>query len=294
MGQKIEDIFNECLERLFKGESVEDCLKAYPEQAPELEPLLKTSFALIQKATAIQATPEFKTRAHSQFQGMLYAKREKVERKARVPLWHRKWAMAMTTVLVIFLVGIGTVAASANALPDEYRYPVKLAAEQVRLTLAFADIGRAKLHIRFAERRGSEMVEMARQGKADKVFMLTEQVAKHLDEVCVTEKTQKVAAKKPRALAPAPTPAPTPAPAPAPAPIPAPTPPSGAEAYSRGKDAMKLETALSQSRAKSLDTLSNALDKAPEELKLALKQAIENIAKDYDRTISIIESGSKP
>ncbi len=281
MGQKIEDIFNECLERLLKGESVEDCLKAFPEQASELEPLLKTSFVLTQKSAAIQATPEFKARVHSQLQEMLYVKREKAERRARVPFWHRRWAAAMTTVLVIVLAGIGTVAASANALPDESFYSVKLAAEQARLTLAFSDIGKAKLHIQFAERRADEMVEVARQGKNDKIPMLTEQVAKHLDKLYIVEGTAKVKETAPKALAPTPVPPPTKMPQ---------------EAYSAGKarDAGELKTTLSQSRARSLDALRNALGQAPEELKPLLERAIENVAKDYDKAISIIESGSSP
>jgi len=275
MKQKTEDIFNECLERLLEGESIEDCLKAYPEQSPELEPLLKTSSVLIQKSAAIQATPEFKARVHSRLQEILCANREKAEKKARILIWPRKWAVAMTSVLVIVLVGIGTITASANALPGESLYPVKLAAEQARVTLAFSDTGKAKLHIQFAERRADEMVEMAHQGKSDKIPMLTEQVAKHLNKVCVIETTEKIRKAPPKALIPTPIPAP----------------PGGTEAYSGGKDAEKLEIMLSQSRAESLDTLKNALDKAPEELKPHLKQAIANVARDYDETISIIESG---
>jgi len=73
---------------------------------------------------------------------------------------------------------------------------------------------------------------------------------------------------------------------------PAPAPSEGAEAYSKGRDAEELETVLSQSWAKSLAALRNALDKAPEELKPVLQQAIENMEEDYNKTISIIESGS--
>jgi len=286
MSQKIEDIFNECLERLLKGESVDDCLKAYPEQAPELESLLKTSSVLIQKSAAIQATPEFKARAHSQLQRALYAKREKAQKRAWIPIWHRRWATAMTTVLVIMLAGIGTVAASTNALPDETLYPVKLVAEQARVTLAFSEIDRAKLHIQFAERRADEMAEMAHQGKSDKIPVLAEQVAEHLDKVCVVEATEKIRKVPPKSLPPTPVPSPTPPPTP--------PPPSEAETYGGDKNAVKLKIVLIQSRAGSLDALRKALDKAPEELKPALERAIENIAEDYDRTISIIQSGSSP
>jgi hypothetical protein len=276
MTRKIEDILDNCLERIFKGESIADCLKAYPEQASELEPLLKTSLVFVQRSSAIQPDAEFKARVHSRLQAVLYAKQEEAERRARIPIWHRRWALAMTAILGFLLIGVGTLAASAYALPDESLYPVKLAGEQVRLKLAFSDIDKAKLHIQFAERRAGEMVEMARQGKSDKIFMLTEQVANHLDKVYVMEQPSEVEEKGPKM----------------PAPTPAPVPSEGAEAYSEGKGTEELEAMLSQSRAKSLDALRNALDKAPEKLKPVLRQAIENMEEDYDRTISIIESGS--
>jgi len=277
MARKIEDILDNCLERMFKGESIEDCLKDYPGQASELEPLLKTSAVFIQKSAAIKPAPEFKARARPQLQGLLYAKREK--KKEKIPIWHRKWAVAMTTVLVIVLVSVGTVAASTNALPDEPLYSIKLTTERARMALVFSDVGKTELHIQFAERRAGEMVEMARQGKSDKVLMLTEQVAKHSAEVCVAEEAKKGEEKEPKLLVPAPTATPAP--------------PREAEAYNE-KDAKELKIVLSQSRTESLDALRNALDKAPEEVKPVLKRAIENIAKDYDRTISIIESGSSP
>lgn len=276
MTRKIEDIFDNCLESIFKGESIDDCLKAYPEQAPELEPLLKTSLVFMQRFSAIQPAPEFKARVHSQLQAMLYAKQKKAERRARIPIWQRRWALAMTAILGFLLIGVGTLAASAYALPDGSLYPVKLAGEQVKVTLAFSDIDKAKLHIQFAERRAGEMVEMARQGKGNEIFMLTEQVANHLDKVYVMEQPPEVEEKGPKMLAPTPTPAPS----------------EGAEAYSKGRDAEELEMALSQSRAKSLAALRNALDKAPEELKPVLQQAIEDMEEDYNKTISIIESGS--
>ena len=272
MSQKLEDNFNECLEQMLKGEGIEDCLNAHPEQTSELEPLLKTVLVFTQKSSAIQPSPEFKAKIHSRLQAMFYARQEKVERRARIPVWYRKWALAMTAILGFLLIGVGTVFASAYALPDELLYPVKLGGEQVRLTLAFSDVSKAKLHIQFAERRVGEMVGMAGQGKSDKISMLTEQIANHLDKLYVMEETQIVREEGPKAMAPAPS--------------------SGAEAYSKGKDSERLEMVLRQSRAKSLETLRDALDKAPEELKPVLQQAIESMEEDYSKTIAIVESSS--
>ncbi len=270
MAEKLEDILDKCLERIFKGESISDCLKTYPEQASELEPLLRTSFALIQKSPAVQPTLEFKARARSQLQRMLCAKSEKAEKRARVPIWHRKWALAVSAILVILFVGTGTVVASANALPDRPLYPVKLAVEQVRLTLAFSDMSKAKLHIQFAERRVREIAEMARDEKTDRISVLTERLADHLDKVYEIESTWEIRQTGPKALAPG----------------------DGAEAYGNGKDVEELRMTLIESRRRSLDTLQNALKKTPERTKPSLEQAIKDVREHYEETLFVLESAS--
>ncbi|HUV46273.1 MAG TPA: DUF5667 domain-containing protein, partial [Dehalococcoidia bacterium] len=156
----------------------------------------------------------------------------------------------------------------------------KLAGEQVEVTLAFSDIDKAKLHIQFAERRAGEMVEMARQGKTDDISMLTEQIAKHVGKV---SEIGEIWVEKSRAMAPSPPQAQAPPKA------------AGAyepEGYMAVKGAGELKVVLSQSRVENLAALRNALDKAPEELKPVLQQAIEDMEEDYNKTISIIESGS--
>jgi len=274
MNQKSEDILNECLERMLKGESIEDCLRAYPERASELEPLLKTSLVLIRTSSAIQPNSEFKDRVHSRLQAMFYAKQEKAERRTRIPIWYRRWALAMTAILGFLLIGVGTVAVSAYSLPDEPLYPVKLAGEQVRLILAFSDMDKAKLHIQFAERRAVEITEMACQGKGDKISVLTVQLANHLGQVYKAEKLDEITERGPKA------------------PAVASAPPEEAEAFDGGGSVEELKMMLSNSREKSLYILENALGKTPQAAKPGLQRAIEDIREDYDETLSEVEVGA--
>ena len=52
-GREFENIVNECLERLLvKGETLEQCLARYPEQAVALKPLLETALST-KRASAI-------------------------------------------------------------------------------------------------------------------------------------------------------------------------------------------------------------------------------------------------
>ena len=274
MDRKIEDILDECLDRTFAGETIEDCLDAHPGEASELELLLDASCAVMRGCAAIRPDPAFKARAWHQLQAIFYDRFEGVRSAGVVPIWRRAWTMAMAGVLLVLFSCVAVVAASTNALPDEFLYPAKLAAEQVRMTLALSDLGEAKLHLEFAERRAYEMVEVAQQGKADRLLVLAGQVAEHLGELCVTEEMKEVAEEASAALAPAPSLS------------------AGAERSDEGTDVEELGALLSQSREESLEALEDALARAPEALKPILRRTIESVAKDYDRTISIIESGS--
>jgi len=188
------------------------------------------------------------------------------------PIWRRRWAVAVSTVLVVLLAGIGTVAASADALPDESLYAVKLATEQARIALASSDTDRSELHIEFAERRATEIAEMARQGESGKIPALSEQVANHLDKVYEAEEGE------PKMLAPAPALVPAPAPA-----------EEAADQTGRGEPKEKLKTMLGESRARSLMVLQAALAESPEETKSSLGQAIKDVKQDYDKTLSKLE-----
>ena len=280
-GKKVQDILDNCIERMLKGESIEDCLKTYPEQAHELEPLLRTSAGIRQNSLAIQPASELKQRVRTRLQGMIYAKTER--KRAKVPIWHRRWAVSLVSVLVVFIASAGTVAASGKALPDQLLYPVKLASEEIRLELTFSDLDKAELHINFTQRRAAEMAEVARQGKDDTALLLAEKVASQVDQLEETLGVEKTPQdKSPKVLAPSL--------------LPTPFISEGIEDYGgvRNAEDSELATMLSESRAGNLDKLQAALDKAPEELKPSLEQAIENVSRDYDTTIFIIESGPSP
>lgn len=284
MAHKIEDALNDCLKRMFEGESIESCLKTYPKQAPELEPLLKTSSVLMQKSTAIQPDSEFKARTHLKLQRMFYAEHERLERKTAIPIWRRQWAIATTSILAILFAGAGTIAASVNALPDQPLYSVKLATEQVRVTMASSDMDKAKLHIQFAEHRALEIAELARQGKTEQIPTVTEQFASHLDKMPVAEKTETVKTRDPKVLAPPQTAAPSPALAPSHS-LPA---SAGGEAPSEdGRESRgELEIMLSDSCITSLNMLQTALAETPKEARPALEQAIHAIENNYDEAIT--------
>jgi hypothetical protein len=182
MARKLEDIFNECYERIRSGESLKSCLKRYPKHAAELEPLLKTVFDIGRRASYIHPRPEFKHWARVNLEGMQHhARQQRQPAKPGPFIWRQSWSVAVAAVLIIVLTGSSTVIASSNALPDEPLYPVKLATEDMKLAFAVSDTQKAQVHTQLAETRAVEVETMADQGKTEYAAMTAARLAKELE-----------------------------------------------------------------------------------------------------------------
>jgi len=164
--KEFDNIFDECLERILDGETLEQCLARYPEQAAELKPLLETVLA-VKEASAVEPRPEFKARARYQFRSAL---QEKVAPQRRPFFgWLPRWATALAIVLVVLLAGGGT----------------KLATENVQLALTTSDLDKARLCANFADRRVTEIIYMAERGDARRVEEITERLDDRLETLVV-------------------------------------------------------------------------------------------------------------
>ena len=183
MTRPLEDIFNECLERLRQGESIESCLGSYPEYAVELEEMLSTVLNVRWRASMAQPRTEFKARARAQFMGALrYSRQFEQPQRPGIFSFQRAWVPALASVLILLFATAGTAAASTNAMPDQPLYNVKLATEQVRLTFTFSDEQKVKYNVVLAENRAQEITYMAEKGNTAQVEMATERLSNHLEE----------------------------------------------------------------------------------------------------------------
>lgn len=181
--KEFDNILDECLERLLvRGETIEQCLEHYPEQAAQLRPLLETALAA-KKASAIQPRAEFKASARYQFRSAL----QEAATPKRRPFfgWLPRWATVVTIVLIVLLAGGGTVAAASNSMPDSFLYPVKLATERVQLALTPSQMGKIRLCARLADRRVAEIIYMADQGDVGQVELITQRLDERLATLAV-------------------------------------------------------------------------------------------------------------
>lgn len=168
MKKGFEDILNICLDRISeKGDSIEQCLRDYPEHAAELEPLLRAAISVSEASSTISPPPEFQRLAKYRFLSALHEKGpQKGERRVgRLLKWQRGWAIALAVVLALFLTGAGTVTASASSLPGDTLYPVKTATEKVQGFFTFGSEAKAGHYMKLAERRLNEIEALARQDR---------------------------------------------------------------------------------------------------------------------------------
>jgi hypothetical protein len=165
--KQFNTILDECLERiLVDGETVARCLERYPEYAAELEPLLQTAM-ITSQAVDIQPSPEFKARAR--FQLRTEMARADVKKRRSVFAWQPRWAVAVLTVMVVVLLGGGTVlaAGSDDTIPGNPLYAVKLATENVRLALSPSDVAKVQVYNTLVDRRMAEIERLMERGKTE-------------------------------------------------------------------------------------------------------------------------------
>jgi len=281
---EFENILDECLERLVRGETLEQCLQRYPEQAAQLEPLLQTAQA-VRKASAILPRSEFKARARYEFRSALQA----TATKRRLPLFglRPRWAMALMIIGIVLVAGGGTAAAASNSMPDSPLYPVKLATEQVRLTLTPSDMGKARLCTALADRRVAEIIYMASKGDAQQVEVITQRLDERLTMLAILVSVEKLEVPAAEGVPKAPTEEPVFAPPPAPAP--------SEEAWTeedvdaQGKGRAELRIIVAGCACNHPAALRAALGKAPESAKPALRRAIYVSVVGYERVLAALD-----
>jgi len=181
---KSERILDECIDRMAKGETVEQCLLRYPEHSAMLKPLLE-AVAIAHQASYIQPRPEFRVLARRQLLSNLqYKRRRKEPREFPFFIWRPRWAVAIGTVLVLLVACSGTVAVSSSSMPGDTLYPVKVASEEMQLTLTFSNMEKAELHTKLAERRSEEMAYVASEkGDMAEVEEVRSRLSSHLGAV---------------------------------------------------------------------------------------------------------------
>jgi len=187
MEQNIELLLDNCIDENRKGKSVDECLANYPQYANQLKPLLQLtvqiknlplpnpSFEALSSALInIGKEMERDTEAKVIPEELVPAQRDVLQNRFTSPMKKRKsfailsvfrkpklvWALSS---FLFFAVIFGAVTVSAESLPGDILYPLKLVTEKVNFLLTFDSYGKAELRLNFSDKRLNELVEVFQQ-----------------------------------------------------------------------------------------------------------------------------------
>ena len=167
--KQFDNILNECLEKLITGqETVEQCLQRYPQYAAELEPLLRTA-TMVNKAVDVKPSAEFRAKARYEMRLKMAQSKAPVRTPARAARYVPRWAIAVGTAMLVFVLGGGSVLASAGVMPGNVLYGDKLAKETVQVILAGSTEKKTELYVTMAATRVAEMTWMAGNNKTQNI-----------------------------------------------------------------------------------------------------------------------------
>jgi len=152
MNNELETILDICLNQIADGESnIDECLALYPEQAAQLEPLLKAATKL-SRGREVVPDPRYKARARAQLS--IYMQ-QNPQRKRVSPIFWRV-AIGVMTMLIAFL-ATGTSFAQ-SALPGDQLYDWKLTSENVWRMTSSDQLG---VDLTLSNRRVNELVVLS-------------------------------------------------------------------------------------------------------------------------------------
>ena len=133
MDKVMEQALIECLDALDRGEPIGEILSRYPDQAEELRPILETTARL--GMLNLNPTVAAQTKSRQDFLAqaeMMRAGSVKRGRRPLLPLLLRPLA----AIAILFIMSIGFVNMSAQALPGDVLYGAKLFFENAQLSLS--------------------------------------------------------------------------------------------------------------------------------------------------------------
>ena len=164
MGSRMEEIFDICFEKVEEGIPVDEVLEEYPEHREELKELLIIAKD-IENAPLPRLRDEAVASCLANVGRALESRKNKVWRtKLQALQWPRlfyfpspAWAKALAILLVVISLSWGTATLSADSLPGDMLYAIKLICEKVRFSLTADPEGKVELRLVYSKERMREL-----------------------------------------------------------------------------------------------------------------------------------------
>lgn len=166
---------NDCLAQIETGASLDEALAAYGALAEELRPLVETALANRSYARNLNPPAAAVSLSRAKFLNAAQAAAGKKTASWLSGILFSRLAFAAVAFLLVILIGgFSTVAASAQALPGDWLYPVKIASEQTRLFLTADPLARLNLEQVFDNRRAEEILALQQSNRSETVRLAGE------------------------------------------------------------------------------------------------------------------------
>jgi len=167
--RQFEQIFERCLQEVTRTGNTEAVLRRYPQHADDLRPLLEIALATSRAYADVPEPPARlavgRTRlleTAAQLRERTQATSTSTTRKETKPKMKLIFATKLIGAVLAAVVGIATIGggatlAASDSLPGDLLYPVKLAGEDLRLSMASAPESQVQLALQFADERIAEL-----------------------------------------------------------------------------------------------------------------------------------------
>ncbi len=158
MSEILENILDDCIEKVRLGKTIEETLLEYPKQAEELRPLLML-------AEEMENLPCPSPNWKKMTQALATQAPGAAKPKPSALQWIRDFfivpvfARALTVSLLLFVLGWGGINASSAAVPGEWLYSLKLLTERAQFFLTLNPEQKAELRIVFSSKRLKEAIK---------------------------------------------------------------------------------------------------------------------------------------
>lgn len=118
MNRKFEEVLDECVDRINRGEGIEACLKRYPEHAEELKPLLRATID-VRAAGNIVPSSAAKAAARQRFDMALSELEQKKAVGHQFFHWSKMWVSIAATAAVVILAVVGYFGVGPALMPPD-------------------------------------------------------------------------------------------------------------------------------------------------------------------------------
>lgn len=130
--QDLLNAFNDCIDRIKTGQTIEDCLRRYPQYAAALRPMLETGNVVRSLHVSPVEVAQVRERARYRFEEAIRTTR----RGRKTKPVYRLGGLAAAILLMILVISGGASVAAQFSLPGDSLYGLKLLTEQIRLSVS--------------------------------------------------------------------------------------------------------------------------------------------------------------